>query len=114
MQSALRLLPLFLCLAIVACKQSGPTKEEEEAAKNTIDCDLAGDRVLVRFADGEARVLMPDATRPILYQVATPTGLRYTNGYLELRGQGMEFQLTRDRITMKMACKPYEIPVKKE
>ena len=114
MHFALRLLPFVLGLSIVACKQSGPTKEEQDIAKKTIDCDLAGDRVLIRFEEGEARLLMPDATRPILYQVTTPSGLRYTNGYFDLRGRGLELQLTREGITMKMTCKPYEIPPKKD
>jgi membrane-bound inhibitor of C-type lysozyme len=114
MHFAPRLLPFILVLSIVACKDPGPTKEEQEIAKKTIDCDLAGDRVLIRFEEGEARLLMPDATRPILYQVASASGLRYTNGYIDLRGRGMELQLTRDAITMKMTCKPYELPAKKE
>jgi len=42
------------------------------------------------------------------------TGLRYTNGLMELRGTGLDLQLSRDRITMKMICKAYEIPPKKE
>jgi len=106
------LIPVTLLLA--ACQSSGPTKEELEAAKNTIDCDYGGERLVIRFAEGEARFLMPDGTRVVLYQLPVATGLRYTNGLMELRGTGLDLQLSRDRITMKMMCKPYEIPAKKE
>jgi membrane-bound inhibitor of C-type lysozyme len=106
------LIPATLLLA--ACQSSGPTKEELEAAKNTIDCDYGGERIVIRFAEGEARLLMPDGTRVILYQIAAASGLRYTNGLMELRGTGLDMQLSRERITMKMMCKPYEIPPKKE
>jgi len=114
MHFAPRLLPFILVLSIVACKDPGPTKEEQDIAKKTIDCDLAGERILIRFEEGEARLLMPDATRPILYQVPTSSGLRYTNGFVDLRGRGLEMQLTRDGVTMKMICKQYEIPKKPE
>lgn len=108
-----RLVPLLAALSAVACQQ-GPTKEEIDAAKNTVDCDHAGERIIIRFADGEARLLMPDATRIVLYQVQVASGLRYTNGLIELRGRGMELELQRERQTVRMVCKPYEIPAKKE
>ena len=110
----LQRLPLFAALVLVACQSSGPTKEEIEAAKSTIDCDFGGERIVIRFADGEARLLMTDGTRVILYQVTAATGLRYTNGLFDLRGNGLEFLFQRDRITMKGICKAYEIPPKKE
>jgi membrane-bound inhibitor of C-type lysozyme len=109
-----RFLLIAAALLFAACQSSGPTKEELEAAKNTIDCDYGGERIVIRFADGEARLLMADGTRVILYQIAAASGLRYTNGLMELRGTGLDLQLARDRITMKMICKPYEIPPKKE
>ena len=99
---------------VATCQSSGPTKEEIEVAKQTVDCDYGGERIVIRFTEGEARLLMPDGTRVILYQVAAATGLRYTNGILDLRGTGLDLQLQRERITIKMICKPYEIPVKKE
>ncbi|HEY3180208.1 MAG TPA: hypothetical protein VGL25_15165 [Casimicrobiaceae bacterium] len=114
MTSFRRFLLIAATLSFAACQSSGPTKEELEAAKNTIDCDYGGERIVIRFADGEARLLMPDGTRVILYQIAAASGLRYTNGLMELRGTGLDLQLARDRITMKMICKPYEIPPKKE
>jgi membrane-bound inhibitor of C-type lysozyme len=105
-----------LCLAalavLLAACQSGPSKEEIEAAKKTIDCQRGDDRLVIRFEDGEARILMPDATRVVLYQVATASGLRYTNGLMELRGKGLEFTFIRDGFSTTLACKPYEIPKK--
>lgn len=102
---------LSLSLALVAC-QSGPTKEELEAAKNTIDCKRGDERIVVRFEEGEARMLMPDATRPVLYQIPAATGLRYSNGLMELRGKGLEFTLVQEGRATTLACKPYEIPKK--
>jgi membrane-bound inhibitor of C-type lysozyme len=99
-------------LGLSGCQSSGPTKEEEEAARSTVECDHAGQRILIRFAEGEARLLMPDATRVILYQVPVPSGLRYTNGLWELRGRDLTLELSQDRQTVRMICKPYELPKK--
>jgi len=110
----IRLFAFALALLLAACKSSGPTKEEQDAAKNTVDCDHGGDRVVIRFEDGEARMLMPDATRVILYQLPSASGVRYTNGMFELRGRGLDLQLTRDGVTVRMICTAYEIPVKAE
>jgi membrane-bound inhibitor of C-type lysozyme len=110
---------LFAAAAVAAalcaaCQSNGPTKEEVEAAKSTLDCDHGGDRILVRFADGEARLLMPDGTRIILYQVSVASGMRYTNGLIDLRGRGMEFELARERQMVRMTCKQYELPPAKK
>ena len=107
----------FAALAVVAAGlvaacQSGPTKQEIEAAKNTIDCERPGERIVIRFAEGEARLLLPDATRVILYQVPSAVGVRYINGLMELRGKGMDMELTREQAAVHLACKPYAIPKK--
>ena len=112
MRASIRLLSIALAALVAACQQKGPTPDEVEAAKNTIDCDHAGERVIIRFAEGEARLLMSDGTRVILYQVQMPAGLRYTNGLMDMRGRGLDFTLQIDRQTVKMICKPYEIPKK--
>jgi membrane-bound inhibitor of C-type lysozyme len=101
--------------AIVACAlagcASGPSKEELEAAKNTFACQLSGERLVIRFDSGEARLLMPDAERIVLYQVPMASGVRFTNGTLDLRGKGSDLQLIRNGIPMALAnCAPYEIP----
>src|SRR4051812_12830151 len=107
------ILPMMLAAALVAaCQQPGPTKDEVEAAKNTVDCERTGERIIIRFDDGEARLLMPDGTRVVLYQVPSGSGIRYINGLMELRGKGMELELTREQNAVHLKCKPYEIPKK--
>ena len=103
---------LLAVLVLLTGCQSGPTKEEIEAAKKTIDCQRADERIVIRFDDGEARLLMPDGTRVNLYQVQVASGLRYTNGLMDLRGKGLEFTLARDGYASTLTCKQYEIPKK--
>jgi len=96
--------------ALTACSGQ-PSKEELEAAKNTFACQLAGERIVIRFDSGEARLLMPGGDRVTLYQIAAASGVRFTNGILELRGKGMELQLIRNGVvTMLDACQPYAPP----
>jgi membrane-bound inhibitor of C-type lysozyme len=101
-----------LALLLAACQSGGPTKEELEAAKNTVDCQRDDERLIIRFDEGEARILMPDATRVVLYQVPQASGLRYTNGLIELRGKGLELTWIREGLPTALKCKPYEIPKK--
>ena len=49
----------FAALAIAAC-ENPMKKKEEEIAKNTFACQYNGERFLVRFGDGEARLLLPE------------------------------------------------------
>ena len=107
-------------VAIVACAfvagtlggcGSTPSKEAQEAAKNTFACQLDGQRLVMKFDQGEARLLMPDGDRVILYQVPMGSGIRYTNGDLDLRGKGTDLQLIRDGNATPLAdCKPYLPP----
>jgi membrane-bound inhibitor of C-type lysozyme len=105
-------LAALLIVAFVAGCQTGPTKDEIEAAAKTIDCSRADERIVIRFDEGEARLLMPDGTRVILYQVQVVSGLRYTNGLMDLRGKGFDFTLVREGIVATLTCKQYEIPKK--
>jgi len=105
-------LSLLVAAALCAACQQGPTKEELEAAKNTVECTGGDERIIIRFEDAEARILMPDGTRTILYQVPSGSGIRYLNGLMELRGKGMELDLTREQNVLRLKCKPYEIPKK--
>jgi membrane-bound inhibitor of C-type lysozyme len=83
-------------------------KDAEEAAKNTFACQLDGQRLVMKFDAGEARLLMPDGDRVILYQVPMGSGIRYTNGELDLRGKGMDLLLIRNGNATQLAdCKPY-------
>ena len=102
---------LVAVLLLGACENPMKKKAEEEAAKNTFACQMNGERLVVRFADGEARLLMPDAQRITLYQLPVASGVRYSNGTLELRGKGMQLQLTRDGATTVLKdCEPYTPP----
>ena len=105
-----RALTACTLLALLAACETGPTKEEIEAAKQTIDCERPGERVVIRFAEGEARLLMPDGTRVVLYQVPSTSGPRYLNGNMELRGTGMKLELIRDQQLVHLDCKPFELP----
>lgn len=104
-------LALVVAVTLAGC-MTGPSAEEMEAARKTIDCDRDGERIVIRFEEDEARVLMPDGTRLILYQVSVPSGVRYLNGEMELRGKGLELQLVHNGVAGMLKCKPYEIPKK--
>jgi membrane-bound inhibitor of C-type lysozyme len=106
-----------LSVALAALATSGcsdkPTKEEQEAARNTFACTLSGERLVVRFAAGEARILMPGGERVVLYQLPTTSGIRFSNGSVELRGKGTDLQYVVDgNATPLVNCKPYELPPK--
>ena len=88
-----------------------PSKDEQEAAKNTFTCLSQGERIVIRFDVGEARLLMPDGNRVSLYQIPAASGVRYANGDLELRGKGMDLQLVRHGAAIPLAdCQPYQAP----
>jgi len=88
-----------------------PSKDELEAAKNTFACRSGDDRIVIRFDAGEARLLMPDGDRVPLYQIPTASGVRYSNGHMELRGKGTDLQLVRDGAAIPLAdCQPYQAP----
>jgi len=70
-----------------------------------------GGWLLVKFDAGEARLLLPGGDRVILYQIAAASGVRFTNGYMELRGKGMDLQLIRDAAATPLVdCLPYVPP----
>jgi membrane-bound inhibitor of C-type lysozyme len=97
--------------SMLAACANAPSKEEQEAAKNTFACQLSGERLVIRFDAGEARLLMPDAERIVLYQIPVASGVRYSNGSMELRGRGMELQFVRNGIATQLVdCAPYATP----
>lgn len=88
-----------------------PSKEEQEAARNTFACQLRGERLVLRFDAGEARLLMPGGDRIVLYQLPTASGVRFSNGTLELRGKGTDLQLIGDGTVVPLVdCQPYALP----
>ena len=88
-------------------------KREDEIARQTFACQLNGERFVVRFAEGEARVLLPGAQRVTLYQIPTgSTGsvVRYSNGSMELRGRGTELTFIVDNQSAPLRdCEPYAV-----
>lgn len=107
------LIAIVLGAALLAGCDTPQKKREEEIARNTFACQLSGERFVVRFADGEARVLMPGAQRLTLYQIPTgSTGsvVRYSNGSIELRGRGSELSLVVDNVLTPLRdCEPYAV-----
>jgi hypothetical protein len=106
---------LFLVVAaglLVAC-ENPMKKREDEIARQTFACQLNGERFVVRFAEGEARVLLPGAQRVTLYQIPTgSTGsiVRYSNGSMELRGRGTELTFIVDNQSSPLRdCEPYAV-----
>jgi hypothetical protein len=90
--------PLLLLLALAA-------------AGVAVSGQLEGERVLIKFDAGEARLLLPGGDRVILYQIAAASGVRFTNGYMELRGKGMDLQLIRESVAVRLLdCLPYVPP----
>ena len=68
-----RTIPLFAGLLLSACDPMQKRKEEE-LAKTTFACQLNGERFVVRFVEGEARILLPGLQRVTLYQLPGPSG----------------------------------------
>jgi hypothetical protein len=111
----MRVVLLLVVAAGLAGCADKVSKEEQEAAKNTFVCHLNGDRLVIRFDIGEARMLMPSGERISLYQIPVPvsSGVRFSNGNLELRGKGTELTLI-DNATLTPTelkdCAPYSLP----
>ena len=110
--------PLAACamalttLLCAACAMP-PSKEEQEAAKNTFACMLVDERVVIRFDTGEARLLMPDGNRVSLYQIPADSGVRFSNGVMELRGKGMDLQLVNHGVPTHLKnCEQFVVPTK--
>jgi membrane-bound inhibitor of C-type lysozyme len=110
-RSALALAALLgAALLVSACENPLQKKREEELAKTTFACQLNGERFVVRFADGEARILLPGAQRVTLYQIPVASGVRYSNGTMELRGKGSELQFIMDNVLTPLRdCEPYAV-----
>jgi membrane-bound inhibitor of C-type lysozyme len=103
----------FTALVGAGC-ETGPTKEQIEAAKNSIDCQRPGEHLVIQFGNNEARIIVPGTETIVLYQVPSTSGPRFMNGSMELRsGRGKEVELIRDQTATHFTCKPLEIPKKK-
>jgi len=89
-------------------------ENEMVPSPDTYACKLSGERIVVRFTEQEARILMPPDNRLVtLYQLPTATGVRYSNGAMELRGAGTNLRLTREDSTVGLTdCEPLKVPKK--
>jgi membrane-bound inhibitor of C-type lysozyme len=104
---------IALAAVLAGCVTDQAKKEEEEAAKSTYVCLLDGERMVIRFDMGMARMLMPSGDRIDLYQIPGGTGVRFSNGDLELRGKGIELVLIDQAAgtqTTLTQCAPYSPP----
>ncbi|MDR0247281.1 MAG: MliC family protein [Burkholderiales bacterium] len=104
----------LLCAVVVfavlsGCDMLSKNRDEEEAIKNTVDCQYQGERLLVRFDRDEVRVLLPDSGRIYLYRMPSSRGVLYTNGDLELLGKGTDITFGPVGNTTKLECKPYSV-----
>jgi hypothetical protein len=63
-------------------------KPAEVPSQDTIACQLAGQRLVIRFLPDEVRLLTPEGERVVLQKVPASSGVRYTNGLVEIRGGG--------------------------
>ena len=107
-------LAIVIAAALSGCADK-VSKEEQEAAKNTYVCLLDGERLLIRFDMGMARMLMPNGERISLYQIPATSGagVRFSNGTLELRGKGIDLVLLDATTATQVAltdCAPYSGP----
>ena len=101
----------FALAAQLAGCENKAAKEAEDAAKPTFICQLAGERLIMRFEPGEVRLLTSNAETITLYQIPAPTGIRYNNASLELRGKGMDLVLIDNGVPSKLeGCIPYVPP----
>ena len=72
-----------------------------------------GERLVIRFDAGEARMLTAAGEKITLYQIPSSAGssVRYSNGNMELRGKGMDLTLIENgAATTLEGCQQYVPP----
>jgi membrane-bound inhibitor of C-type lysozyme len=109
-----RALAVALITTAALCGGCATSGGEMETSKDTFGCKLSGQRIVVRFTEQEARILMPPDERLVtLYQVSTQNGVRYTNGMMDLRGSTGDLTLIRDNTATALTdCEPLKVPKK--
>ena len=99
----------LLCRGVRDAAEQGRRGSREEHVR----LQLGGERIVIRFDAGEARLLMPDGNRVSLYQIPAASGVRFSNGIMELRGKGMDLQLVRHGVATPLKdCQPFVVPPK--
>lgn len=107
-------LPALLAVALAACAPR--EKPEDVPSADTVACQLNGARIVIRFLADELRMLTPDGERVVLQKVPASSGVRYTNGILEIRSVGSPMQqqtllFVRDgQGTALQGCAPVMVP----
>jgi membrane-bound inhibitor of C-type lysozyme len=97
-----------LAVQLAGCEHQAAKDAAEDAAKPTFVCQLAGERLIMRFEPGEVRLLTSNAERITLYQIPAASGIRYSNASLELRGKGMDLVLIENGVSTRLeGCVPY-------
>ena len=82
-----RIVAVLVAIALAACGAT-PEKPAEVQSQDTIACQLQGQRLVIRFLPDEVRMLTPEGERVVLQKVPASSGVRYTNGLVEIRGGG--------------------------
>jgi hypothetical protein len=85
---ACRTIAPAIALALLAVACATPEKPPDVQSQDTIACQLAGTRIVIRFLPDEVRLLTPEGERVTLQKVPASSGVRYTNGLVEIRGGG--------------------------
>lgn len=100
---------------LAAC--AAPEKQPDVPSQDTIACKLEGQRVVIRFLPDELRMLTPEGERVTLQKVPASSGVRYTNGLVEIRGGGGSptmpegLHYIRDGTAWRLAdCAPLMVP----
>lgn len=116
MTKTARLVLLLPALAALAALASCATGEKKMvASEDTYQCQMQGQKLVIRFTEQEARLLMPpNGERVNLYQLSANGGVvRYSNGLWELRGSGTSLTLVKDGFAISLAsCEPLMVPEK--
>ena len=100
-----------LAVQLAGCEHQAAKDAAEDAAKPTFICQLAGERLIMRFEPGEVRLLTSNAERITLYQIPAASGIRYSNASLELRGKGMDLVMIENGVSTTLeGCAPYVAP----
>jgi len=83
-----RTIAAAIAAASVAAACAAPEKGPDVPSQDTLACQLAGTRIVIRFLPDELRLLTPEGERVTLQKVPASSGVRYTNGLIEVRGGG--------------------------
>lgn len=114
--SARALGPALAC-ALLAAACGAPEKQPDVVSQDTIACVLDGQRLVIRFLPDEVRMLTPEGERVTLQKVPASSGVRYTNGLVEIRGGGGTATMPGGLLYVRegtawplQACEPLMVP----